>query len=36
VAIVLLVIDPNRPLTPIVCLLAVAVACAILLALVRE
>jgi hypothetical protein len=35
-AIVLLVIDPDRPVTPMVCLLAVAVACAIHPALVRE
>jgi hypothetical protein len=36
VTIVLLVIDPDRPITPIVCLLAVALACAVLPAFVRE
>jgi hypothetical protein len=36
VAIVLLLIDPDRPLTPVLCLLAVALACAVLPAFVRE
>jgi hypothetical protein len=36
VAITLLLIDSKRPLTPVLCLLAVAMACAILPAFVRE
>jgi hypothetical protein len=36
VAIALLLIDPSRPLTPILCLLAVALACAVLPGFVRE
>ena len=36
VAITLLLIDPSQPITPILCLLAVAVACAVLPAFVRE
>jgi hypothetical protein len=32
----LLLIEPGRPLTPILCLLAVALACAVLPAFVRE
>ena len=35
-AITLLLIDPSRPLTPILCLLAVALARAVLPAFVRE